>query len=88
MPKSEKVDQKMRERNRRPLNNKTTHITEERAKPEDATGGQKHGQNMKKTCPNNEKKGGKVDQAMLENTCRNPSERYRKVMEIRCQSKQ
>ena len=48
MPKSEKVDQKMRERNRRPLNNKTTHITEERAKPEDATGGQKHVQNMRK----------------------------------------
>ena len=50
MPKSEKVDQKMRERNRRSLNNKTTHITEERAKPDDATGGQKHVQNMKQNA--------------------------------------
>ena len=48
MPKSEKVVQKMRERNRMPLNTKTIHITEERAEPEDATGGQKHVQNMKK----------------------------------------
>ena len=28
---------------------------------------------MKKTCPNDEQKGGKVDQAMMENTCRYPS---------------
>ena len=63
----------MCERNSRALSTETTHITEETAKPEDAPGGKKHAQNMKKTCPKDEQKGGKVDQAMMENTCRYPS---------------